>query len=494
MNTIKYDLNGSDTLAKALRRIRSHFPLAFQKLVLLTWSYRSEGIGSYGATDGRNLYLNPEGLAKIEKTSNPVGLLAFLLIHEALHALLNHSLRLRKLRSHDIANQAADYVINAIIERINKRIQKEEGYVPFPFISGILLDDSIAYDSNGKSFSAEEVYQELNKLNLPDLDPPVNGASEEESGESGEGESGEGESGEGESGEGESGEGESGGSGDDESGESGDDESGESGESSTGKAGPANPLTDEEILGGDFVGTGSDDLAEPELEEGETENEVDQEIEIENEQLDIESQANEKQGVGGSSIEFEDVNRKRDGVVDFSDALTDLRRTAYEDGWQKPFNNQIFEAGGLVCRGRGSKNAGDIVFLVDLSGSNYHEAADMISRTQEAFDSVNPETIHLVGFDHQVREHFEITGGERLPTTLKGGGGTNIPLALDWVEENLPHADAVVVLTDGYDFWDRIERAQPSAPVVWLNYGEDKFLRGFGDAYSFGERIDVNYL
>lgn len=482
MNTaIPYNINGSDTLAKALRRIRSQFPLAFQKLVLLNWISRSEGIGSYGATDGRNLYLNPEGLAKIEKTSDPVGLLAFLLIHEALHALLNHSLRLRKLRSHDIANQAADYVINAIIDRINKRIQKEEGYVPFPFIADILLDDSIAYDSNGKSFSAEEVYQDLNKRSLPDLDPPVNGESGDESGESGEGEPSDDESGEGESGEGESG-------------GSGDDESGESGESSTGKTGPANPLTDEEILGGDFVGTGSDDLAEPELEEGETENEVDQEIEIENEQLDIESQANEKQGVGGSSIEFDDVNRKRDGVVDFSDALTDLLRTSYEDGWQKPFNNQIFEAGGLVCRGRGSKNAGDIVFLVDLSGSNYHEAADMISRTQEAFDSVNPETIHLVGFDHQVREHFEITGGERLPTTLKGGGGTNIPLALDWVEENLPQADAVVVLTDGYDFWDRIERAQPSAPVVWLNYGEEKFLRGFGDAYSFGERINVNYL
>ena len=452
MNTIKYNLNGSDTLAKALRRIRSHFPLAFQKLVLLNWISRSEGIGSYGATDGRKLYLNPEGLAKIEKTSNPVGLLAFLLVHEALHALLNHSLRLRKLRCHDTANQAADYVINAIIDRINKRVQEEDGYVPFPFIENILLDDSIAYDSNGKSFSAEEVYQQLSKVGFSDIDTPVK------------------------------------------SDESGDDESGESGESGSGKTGPANPLTDEEILGGDFVGTGSDDLAAPELAGSETEQEIAQSVEIENEQLDIERKANENQGVGGSSIEFGDANRKRDGVVDFAEALTDLLRTSYEDGWQKPFNNQIFESSGLVCRGRGSKNAGDIVFLVDLSGSNYHEAADMISRTQEAFDSINPETIHLVGFDHQVREHFEVTGGERLPTKLDGGGGTNIALALDWVEENLPQADAVVVLTDGYDFWERIERAQPSAPVVWLNYGEEKYLRGFGDAYSFGERIDVNYL
>ena len=183
---------------------------------------------------------------------------------------------------------------------------------------------------------------------------------------------------------------------------------------------------------------------------------------------------------------------KRGGVVNFEEALTDLLRTSYDEGWEKPFNNQLYQGGGIVAHGRGSKNAGEIAFLVDLSGSNYHEAGDMISRTEDAFDSINPEIIHVVGFDHVVRDHIEIQGGQELPKTLRGGGGTNIAKALDWVEENIPHVDAVVCLTDGYDFWDRIEQAEPSAPVVWLNYGTENYLDK--KAYSFGERIDVNYL
>ena len=485
MNTIQYNLNGDDTLAKALRLIRAHFPLAFQKLILLAWSWRTQGIGSYGATDGRNLYLNPDGYAKIERTSNPVGYLAFLLIHEALHALLNHALRLGKLQKHGLANVAADYVINAIIDRINQRVLAEEGFVPFPFIEGILHDESIAYDSKGESLSAEQVYQNLNKPEPEQPEPQPEPQPEEgdESGDDAVDQSG-----------GDEGD-EEGDEAGDQSGESGDEAGDEDGEGApSGNGDSDNPLTDEDILGGDFVGTGSDDLAEPELGEGETQEEVDQQIEIENEQIEIESKANEKQGIGGTSIEFENARRNRDGVVDFSDTLTDLLRQNYDGGWKKPFNNQMFEGGGVVCHGRGNTEAGEIAFLVDLSGSNYHEAGDMISRTQEAFDSVNPEVIHLVGFDHEIHDHIEVTGGERLPSRLDGGGGTNIAKALAWVEENIPHVEAIIVLTDGYDHWSRIERYEPDQPVVWLNYGEDRWLEAYGDYYCFGERIDVNTL
>ena len=188
MNTaaIAYNVNGEDTLAKSLRRVRRFFPLAFQKLVLLSWYWATEGIGSYGATDGRRLFLNPDGLKKIERTSDPVGYLAFLLVHEALHALLNHALRLAKLQNHQLANVAADYVINAIIDRINKQVLAEEGFIPFPFISGILHDESIAYDSKNESLSAEEVYQNLAKGQQPEQDqdqPEPQSGDDQEDGE-----------------------------------------------------------------------------------------------------------------------------------------------------------------------------------------------------------------------------------------------------------------------------------------------------------------------
>ena len=474
MNTasIAYNVNGEDTLAKSLRRVRRFFPLAFQKLVLLSWYWATEGIGSYGATDGRRLFLNPDGLKKIERTSDPVGYLAFLLVHEALHALLNHALRLAKLQNHQLANVAADYVINAIIDRINKQVLAEEGFVPFPFISGILHDDSIAYNSKNESLSAEEVYQNLAKGQQPEQDQdqpePQAGDDQEDGEQTGGGQGGSSE-------------------------EDGEQEDGEQGDS--GNPDPDAPLTDEEILGGDFVGTGSDDLTEPELADGETEQEVDQQIEIENEQIEIEAKANEAQGIGSGgkgTIDVSNARSNRDGVIDFSEALTDLLRQNFEGGWTKPFNSQMFEGGGVVCHGRGSNNAGEIAFLVDLSGSNYHEAADMISRTEDAFDSISPEIIHLVGFDDEVTEHHEVFNGDALPKHLKGGGGTDIALALRWVEENIPHVEAIIVLTDGYDHWNKIERSEPSAPVVWLNYGDERWHEP--NAYSFGDKLDVDIL
>ena len=479
MNTaINYSVTAENTQGKALRRIRRFFPLAYQKLILLNWSWREVGIGNYGATDGRNLFLNPEGLKKINSTSDPVGYLAFLLIHEALHALLNHALRLAGLKDHALANEAADYVINAIIARINAKVKEEEGFIPFPFIDGILHDEEISYATDGKSLSAEQVYQNLFK-DAPTQPQPEQG----EEGEEGEdGETGEGQDSSDEDGESE-GEQQSRSSGDED-----EDESEEQGKSNTGA-----PLSDEEILG-DFVGTGVSDLTEPELTDEETEDDVEQEIEIENEILDIEAKANASCGVGGSqgTVDVANAHRSRDGVVNFEDVLTDLLRTSYDEGWGKPFNNQLYQGSGIVAHGRGSKVAGEIAFLVDLSGSNYHEAGDMISRTEDAFDAVNPEIIHVVGFDWKVTEHIEVSGGQPLPKEIKGGGGTDIAAALNWVEENLSNLDAIIVLTDGYDNWSKIEKAEPSLPVVWLNYGDDRWLQP--NAYSFGERIDVNYL
>jgi len=472
MNTaVNYNVNGDDTLAKALRRIRRYFIMAFQKLILLEWSWRTEGIGSYGATDGRNLFLHPEGMKKIERTSDPVGYLAFLLIHEALHALLNHALRLAKLKNHTLANVAADYVINAIIHRINQQVLKEEGFIPFPMIDGVLHDESISYDSKGDSLCAEVVYQNLAKGQQPEQDQP-------------ESQTGDGEQEEGEQGGGSSSDQSDSADGSEESSEDGGDTNSDDNDS----------LSDEDILGGDFVGTGADDLSEPSFEEGETAEQVDQQIEIENEKIEIQAKANEAAGIGnggGAVIDFAEARRNRKGSVDFSETLSDLLRDIQEGGFTKPFNAQLWGAG-IVARGRGSKAASELVFMVDLSGSNFHEAADMISRCEEAFDSVDPEVIHLVGFDSHVTDYREVFSGEKLPTRLNGGGGTNIARALDWVNDRIPHADAVVCLTDGYDHWGRIADSAPDCPMVWLNYGDDRWLDK--KAYSFGERIDVDIL
>jgi predicted metal-dependent peptidase len=131
------------------------------------------------------------------------------------------------------------------------------------------------------------------------------------------------------------------------------------------------------------------------------------------------------------------------------------------------------------------------LFLVDTSGSNVGNIMDMVSRTEDAFESVDPEVIHVTSFDGRVYEPIEVFSGDRFPTELRGGGGTDIARALRFAEDEFPDVDAIVVLTDGYDNWYSINKAEPSAPVIWLNYGCNGPWHD--NAYQFGEKIDVNF-
>jgi len=106
-----------ETYDRAMRRVSRYGGLAYGKLLSM------QVVGTddcpYGATDGRKLYLNPAGIDKLKQTSNAVGYLAFLLVHEALHAQLSHATRLRKLADPMTSNIAADYIINAMIADMN---------------------------------------------------------------------------------------------------------------------------------------------------------------------------------------------------------------------------------------------------------------------------------------------------------------------------------------------------------------------------------------
>jgi hypothetical protein len=198
MEKIDYNINGQSTISQAARRLR-YVPMAYQRFLMMPLYWVGEGVGAYGATDGRygatdgrSIFVNPRGKQKIEHTSDPVGYFAFFLLHEVLHALLNHALRLLKLENHQRANEAADYVINAIIQATNEKVEREHGFTPFPMIDGVLYDPNISHrkDSNGepkgKPYSAEEVYQ---NLGIQELMDQKNQEPEPSEGDGGDGES-----------------------------------------------------------------------------------------------------------------------------------------------------------------------------------------------------------------------------------------------------------------------------------------------------------------
>jgi predicted metal-dependent peptidase len=109
----------------------------------------------------------------------------------------------------------------------------------------------------------------------------------------------------------------------------------------------------------------------------------------------------------------------------------------------------------------------------------------MLDATQDALNTLNPRAIHLLSFDHKVQEYHELTAGDTVPQSLKGGGGTLFSTAFQFLDEVAPNVDGILFLTDGEAAdWDRV--VEPQAPVLWLDWNPWRTVQ-----YPFGEVIKV---
>jgi predicted metal-dependent peptidase len=466
------------TLSAAMRRVSQHWPLAYGKLLALRWE--ATDATSYGATDGRRLLLNPDGLAKLDKTSDPVGLTAFLLVHEALHALLNHALRLRLLADAKTANIAADYVINALIKARNTEVNTAHGFAPFPFIEGILFDESVSAD-----FSAEEVYQRIMKPDgkqdgpepqtapqpQPQPQPQDDGADDDADGD-GDAEGTGGDSDQ----QDDDGDADGGGSGD-----------GDADDGADGEAG--GKQSDSDILGKDWVGGGGDDLAEPEAGAGESIDDIEREIESDNERQMLEDAINARAGIGGGGQNRTiDKLRHKGTGTDWAAYLRQFLTSSNRNGWEAPLNAPVFLSTGVIAAGRQRRALNSVAVVIDTSISVPQSLLiEMLGEVQHALDEGQVSSVHLIACDWRVQQADEYFAGDVIPPTLKGGGGTAFQPAFDWIETYAPEVDGIVYLTDGeaYD-WDSIR--QPQAPVLWLDYGTD-----IAKPYTFGEVVSFTH-
>ena len=106
-------------------------------------AYKSDLNYHTAATDGKNIYFDPEYLAKLSESDR-----LFLIAHELMHIKFAHAFRLEdkngQKRDPDVWNEATDAIINANLERDGFTIK--EGYVNRP---------------EALKYSAEEFYQLL---------------------------------------------------------------------------------------------------------------------------------------------------------------------------------------------------------------------------------------------------------------------------------------------------------------------------------------------
>ena len=136
-----------DAMAKLLydtkRLMLLRYPRFGSEIASANIAYKSDLKYHTAATDGKNIYFDPEYLAKLSESDR-----LFLIAHELMHIKFAHAFRLEdkngQKRDSDVWNEATDAIINANLERDGFTIK--EGYVNRP---------------EALKYSAEEFYQLL---------------------------------------------------------------------------------------------------------------------------------------------------------------------------------------------------------------------------------------------------------------------------------------------------------------------------------------------
>ncbi|WP_295622045.1 VWA-like domain-containing protein [Chamaesiphon sp. GL140_3_metabinner_50] len=151
MNDCLPTVDFANLISACLLRLRMKSPF-FGTLAMFARFVPSLTI-PYAATDGRDIFLNPEFLQSLPKEQQDG-----ILLHEILHAALLHSLRLNE-REPELWNIAADIVVNGTISRQ----------------TGIELPPGGLRDEQLEHLSVEEVYELLrsdedDRFDLADLD------------------------------------------------------------------------------------------------------------------------------------------------------------------------------------------------------------------------------------------------------------------------------------------------------------------------------------
>jgi predicted metal-dependent peptidase len=150
-----------------------------------------------------------------------------------------------------------------------------------------------------------------------------------------------------------------------------------------------------------------------------------------------------------------------DPKVPWVDVLRDYLLCIVKDdeSWSK--RNRRF--GNIYLPARHSESMGPIVIIGDSSGSIWcspEELETFATEIQSVADLMQPEHIRLIWADTQVAGETVFERGDTLVFDVKGGGGTDMRVPLEYVEQYDP--EVVILLTDGYTPWP----TEPDYPLI----------------------------
>ena len=115
---------------------------------------------------------------------------------------------------------------------------------------------------------------------------------------------------------------------------------------------------------------------------------------------------------------------------------------------------------------------GHVAVVADTSGSTLSVLSQFLGELNALSEDMSPESVTVISCDSAVQSVHRYERGDVIEELdAKGGGGTRVTPAFEWIDENLPEVDSVIYLTDLYvhDFPD-----EPPYPVLWCSVGKQK--------------------
>lgn len=145
-------------------------------------------------------------------------------------------------------------------------------------------------------------------------------------------------------------------------------------------------------------------------------------------------------------------------VVPWQDLLRDYMTRVSKDNESWSRRNRRFRD--VYLPSRHGNRMGEITIIGDTSGSiTNEELARLASEVGAIAEAVNPERIRIVWADTVVAGEQEFEAGEPIKAEPKGGGGTDMRVPLQHIEQYDP--EIAVLVTDGYTPWPAIETEYP---------------------------------
>lgn len=194
------------------------------------------------------------------------------------------------------------------------------------------------------------------------------------------------------------------------------------------------------------TGLGDEDVKAPENMGPDEKAKIDQEVQRKVAQAATMARMAGKMPAGLARIIDEILNP----TIPWEEVLAEYMRRIVQDDESWSRRNRRFKD--VYLPARHSVRMGPIIFIADTSGSiSSKEINQMGAEVMTVAETLQPESIRVVCCDSAVQNDQLFEQGDELKIEFNGGGGTDMRVALKYVEKYDPVV--VVLLTDGWTPW-----------------------------------------